>query len=185
MWLGGYDVLFALYDCVKQVISTDYSEQSITYGKGNCDCAIIERRVNDVMNEEDRNTELCEHVDLACSFQVIEHIRDVERFIHNSLYYVKPGGYYTIVTPNRHRVSNLIRRCLCMGERVCDPMHYKEYLPGELRNIFTKAGLEFIGLFGHCTMSFKNNTSRTISRTAGWLVPGIADSIGMVGRKPV
>lgn len=40
--------------------------------------------------------------DVVCSFQVLEHVYDVKRFIDSALKVLKPGGYFIIGVPNNN-----------------------------------------------------------------------------------
>lgn len=63
--------------------------------------------------------------DLAISFQVIEHVVDVSRYLREIRRVCRPDATVLIVTPNRnHRVGD--------GERPWNRYHVREYSPEEL-----------------------------------------------------
>lgn len=64
--------------------------------------------------------------DVVVSFQVMEHIKDVELYLKEIHRVLKPSGKAYISTPNAH--NTLIR----------NPWHYKEYTFEELSNVFQK-----------------------------------------------
>jgi SAM-dependent methyltransferase len=78
--------------------------------------------------------------DLVFSFQVIEHVEDVETFLHEIHRVCRPGGAILIVTPNRnHRLDD--------GERPWNRYHVREFSPGELEDAL-KREMPRVELFG-------------------------------------
>jgi len=63
--------------------------------------------------------------DLVISFQVIEHVDDVQAYVDEIRRVCRPGGAVLIVTPNRnHRLAD--------GERPWNRYHIREFSPAEL-----------------------------------------------------
>ncbi len=74
--------------------------------------------------------------DLIVSFQVIEHVQNVDRYLKEIKRVLKPGGTFLLTTPNRHYR-------LKPGQKPWNSFHLREYLPEELekelKNIFDDA----------------------------------------------
>ncbi len=87
--------------------------------------------------------------DVVCSFDVIEHIEDDEHFVKEMFRVLKKNGICYCGTPNRLRLSNVIRGFfkkveypLCLGEEgECgETLHLREYVNKEIENLFSKSG---------------------------------------------
>jgi SAM-dependent methyltransferase len=78
-------------------------------------------------------------VDLAYSFQVIEHIHpdDVIEQLHEIYRVLKPGGCYYCITPNRLHGPNDVSRGF---DREATGLHLKEYSIMDLLKLFRSAG---------------------------------------------
>jgi SAM-dependent methyltransferase len=85
--------------------------------------------------------------DLVLSFQVIEHVEDVEGFLAEIRRVTRPGGTILVVTPNRnHRLAD--------GERPWNRYHVREFSPPELERVLAEAGVD-VELYGiHGTPEF-------------------------------
>jgi len=68
--------------------------------------------------------------DAACSFEVIEHLRDVHKFLKEVLRVLKPGGKFILSTPNKLTHST--------GGKLKSPYHVKEYTIEELIHLLNK-----------------------------------------------
>lgn len=85
--------------------------------------------------------------DLVISFQVMEHVKDVEGYLREISRVSAPGATVLIVTPNRnHRLDD--------GERPWNRYHVREFSPSELRasleDVF--ADVELLGIHGSSVM---------------------------------
>jgi SAM-dependent methyltransferase len=81
--------------------------------------------------------------DLLISFQVIEHVDDVSRFLREVRRVGRPGATVLVVTPNRnHRVED--------GERPWNRYHRREFNPSELRSSLAEvfSEVEVFGIHG-------------------------------------
>jgi SAM-dependent methyltransferase len=82
-----------------------------------------------------------ESVDLAYSYQLMEHIHpdDAADQVHEILRVLKPGGRYLCITPSRlsgpHDIS-------IHFDTVATGFHLKEYSIGDLADLFKQAGFE-------------------------------------------
>jgi SAM-dependent methyltransferase len=78
--------------------------------------------------------------DLVISFQVIEHVDDVEAYLGEIRRVSRTGASILIVTPNRnHRLAD--------GERPWNRYHVREFNPAELEAVLAGA-LEDVELYG-------------------------------------
>lgn len=68
--------------------------------------------------------------DVACSFEVIEHLKDTHKFLNEVLRVLKPGGKFILSTPNRIIHSP--------GGKIKSPYHIKEYEAKELTDLLNK-----------------------------------------------
>lgn len=78
--------------------------------------------------------------DLAISFQVIEHIKDMHSYLAEAYRILNPHGILILSTPNR----NL--RLLPL-ERPWNPYHVKEYSPTQLKHLLRKF-FPYVNIFG-------------------------------------
>lgn len=70
--------------------------------------------------------------DVACAFDVIEHLKDPEMALRNTYKILKPGGTIILTTPNDYKhMSN-------------DPTHINVKKPSEWKKIIKKVGFENI-----------------------------------------
>lgn len=81
--------------------------------------------------------------DCVISFQVIEHIRDDQRFVDEIHRVLRPGGRFIVTTPNAP--MSLTR----------NPWHVREYTAAELRQLLGSrfARVEELGVFGNDRVS--------------------------------
>lgn len=90
--------------------------------------------------------------DAVITFQVIEHIKDDNKFVEEAYRVLKPGGKFIVTTPNKP--MSLTR----------NPWHVREYTPRELEALLEKYFkiIEKRGVFGNEKISEyyeKNKTS--------------------------
>ena len=78
-------------------------------------------------------------IDFVVSFQVIEHIKDDEQFLHEIHRVLKPGGKVILTTPN------------IMMSLTRSPWHIREYTPNQMRKILKTSfdNYELKGVFGN------------------------------------
>lgn len=97
--------------------------------------------------------------DVVVSFQVIEHIRNDELFLHEICRVLKPGGRAMLTTPNRK--LSLTR----------NPWHVREYLPTDLEQLARKffAHVEVKGITGNeKVMAYYEENKRSVQRLTRW-----------------
>jgi SAM-dependent methyltransferase len=84
-----------------------------------------------------------DYFDVAISFQVIEHVEDVEAYLDEIRRVCRSGATILIVTPNRnHRLAD--------GERPWNRYHVREFNPSEFEGVLTGAlaDVEVFGIHG-------------------------------------
>ncbi|MBZ9578206.1 class I SAM-dependent methyltransferase [Patescibacteria group bacterium] len=106
--------------------------------------------------------------DGVISRDVIEHVMDDELFIAESLRVLKKGGVLFFTTPNRFRLTAIIRY-LCgrpirfphsygSGPGLGEVVHIREYSLGDLRRLLKKFNVKSIEIYGvylgipHCNI---------------------------------
>ena len=70
--------------------------------------------------------------DVYVSFETIEHIEDVERFVSEAWRVLKPGGTLLVSTPNRLVTNPQLPRLA----KPMNPFHVREFDPSELLDLF-------------------------------------------------
>jgi SAM-dependent methyltransferase len=95
-------------------------------------------------------------VDLICAFQVIEHLRDQDRFVRNLAATLRPGGVALLSTPNA-----LVHR----GPR--NPFHVRELTPDEFRVLLVKY-FEHVRLAGQFRPPEVYSLEAACRRVRGW-----------------
>lgn len=80
----------------KKIYGVDISENAINYASVNFGAKNIEYLVGD----GDNIPLPSESVDIATSFETIEHIPDYEKFVDEVNRVIKPGGIFVVSTPN-------------------------------------------------------------------------------------
>jgi SAM-dependent methyltransferase len=86
--------------------------------------------------------------DLVISFQVIEHVRDPQKFLLEARRVAREGGAVLIVTPNRnHRLGE--------HERPWNRYHVREFSPHELETLMLSVfdTVEIFGIHGSAAMN--------------------------------
>lgn len=107
------------------VLGIDYSEKAIEYCKTHFDAPNIDFQRNDA-------TELAleKKFDIAVSFQVIEHMRDVEDFIDRMKQSVKVNGLIFITTPNAKKED-------FDNHKAENPFHFNEMNYGQFERLLS------------------------------------------------
>ena len=181
---GFRDKIMAEYPFVKQVDAFDYSEQSILKANQFYPHPKVNRFVADLADY--KNPIL---YDMVISFQVVEHLFEVEKYFDLCQRSCKPDGFSVIWTPNRHRIDNLVNAIQGKPMLYLDIMHYKEYTFKELVKLSTQYGFipyRFMGhgfnpitLWGKTLLKFEYKTQFKL----GEYIPYIASEIGIILKK--
>lgn len=82
------------------VIGTDISHEAITYGRQKYGDIHLRVQAAEALNYE------AESFDVVLSFDVLEHIAEVDRHVSEVFRVLRPGGYYLFQTPNKY--TNII-----------------------------------------------------------------------------
>ena len=94
-------------------------------------------------------------IDFVVTFQVIEHIKDDERFLHEIHRVLKPGGKAILTTPN---IMMSITR---------SPWHIREYTPEQIGEILESSfdNFELKGVFGNKkVMDYYNKNKESVRK---------------------
>ena len=84
---------------------------------------------------------LCDRkFDVVCSWEVIEHVADVQLFLHAIKQRLKPGGYFYLSTPNYD--STWMWRDMEADPRSRPPVHLTFFNAQALENLLTEMGFE-------------------------------------------
>jgi len=137
---SGYGVI-AMSEYAKSVIGVDINKQIINY------CNERYRKDNVTFKQVTADYHLPyenKYFDIIVSFQVIEHLSDVHRYLYELKRLLKDEGLLFITTPNRHHR-------LVPFEKPWNPEHIREYsyksLNNELRQSFSE--VRIFGVHGN------------------------------------
>jgi SAM-dependent methyltransferase len=181
--VGFRDKLMAEYEFVQKVDAIDYSEQSILKANATYPHPKVRRTVADFVTfYPDRQ------YDLVVSFQVFEHISNPDEYMNFCVKSSTPQGFVAIVTPNRLRLENRLRRLEGQSPVLIDVMHYREYSLKELKAIGKKFGLKTYASFGFGFPNYglpglKKLSIRQLTKL-GCYMPLLANGIGIIWRNP-
>lgn len=179
---GFHDVEFATHDFVTRVDAIDYSRESIKKANEEYPHAKVARRLGDLLTETPDPV-----YDLVASFQVFEHLSDPASYFRYAIQACRAGGALAIVTPNRQRLDNRLRRLRGEAPAMIDPQHFHEYSIAELAALGERFGLRVIDSFGHGLESLiaPALTPKDYRRVTRWgaLVPRLATVIGVIFQK--
>jgi len=177
---GFHDQEMATYPFVRSVDAIDYSSKSIEAANKHYPHENVRRWAADI------TTLSCDRqYDLVVSYQVFEHVDTPDAFIIRSSQLLRPGGYLAIFTPNRNRLSNVLRRLKGQEPELCDPQHFREYSPREIRSLAESNGLEFVSWFGYGLSGMKFLDRQAASRRLrlGVSFPWIANCFCLLLKK--
>ncbi len=176
---GFHDKVMAEYPFVERVDAIDYSEQSILKADATYPHPKVRRTVADFVTfHPDRQ------YDLVVSFQVFEHISNPDEYIEFCVNSSAPQEFVAIVTPNRLRLENRLRRLEGQSAVFTDIMHYREYSLKELQAIGRKFGLKTYASFGFGFPNYglpglRKLTIRRLTKL-GCYLPFFANGIGII-----
>lgn len=108
------------------VVSTDISKYAVNLAAKNY--SDIRFSVHDMQKQFTRE----KNFDVACAFDVIEHLKDPEIALRNTYKILKPGGTIILTTPNDYKhMSN-------------DPTHINVKVPSQWKRIMKRVGFKNI-----------------------------------------
>jgi ubiquinone/menaquinone biosynthesis C-methylase UbiE len=116
------------------ITGTDISREAIAYGLKKYGDIKLEVQAAETLQYEN------ETFDIVLSFDLFEHITQIDRHISEVFRVLRPGGYYMFQTPNKY--SNIIFETL--QTRTLQWRHYHPSLhsPGQLRRRLSRHGFE-------------------------------------------
>jgi ubiquinone/menaquinone biosynthesis C-methylase UbiE len=117
---NGYGT-YGLADIARSIVGIDIAAEAITYARAHY--------VHPHLRFEQMDSQRLEFADAAfdvvCSFEVIEHVQAVDRYLSEIRRVLRPAGLALLSTPNRLITSPGLSRPL-------NPHHEREYSPAEL-----------------------------------------------------
>ncbi len=140
---GFHDKEMAEFSYVKEIHAIDYSAKSIEAANREYPHPKVHRSTADLRDLSSAS------YDLVVSWQVFEHLDDPDAYFESALRVMKTDGWIAIFTPNRLRLSNVKRILKRQPVQYCDPQHFYEYTPRELKKIGKRFGLECVHWFGY------------------------------------
>ncbi len=176
---GFHDQEMATYPFVETVVGIDYSSKSIERANTHYPHPKVQRLVSDL---GDLGTG---SYDLVVSWQVFEHLNDPRLYFSSAMRVLKKDGWLVIFTPNRMRLANRKRILKRQAIQYCDPQHFYEYVPKEMKNIGLEHGLEFIDWFGYRLSGMKFIDRMDIQEKLKWgqRLPWFADLFCIIFKK--
>jgi len=176
---GFHDKEMAEFPFVKEVHAIDYSTKSIEAANREYPHLKVHRSTTDLRNLSTAS------YDLVVSWQVFEHLDDPDAYFQSALRVAHPDGWIVIFTPNRLRLSNVKRILKHQPVQYCDPQHFYEYTPRELKKIGKRFGLECVHWFGYGLSGVKRVDLLPIEKrlVLGSRFPWIADNFCMIYKK--
>jgi 2-polyprenyl-3-methyl-5-hydroxy-6-metoxy-1,4-benzoquinol methylase len=187
---GYHDLLFAKLEEVKLVIGIDYSGKSIEQANRFYPHPKVQRFVVDCFDHK-KIKEILDHFgrfDLVTSFQVIEHLKKNQEFLAINADCIEEKGCVAVVTPNRDKAMNRLRKLFGRNPKFDDPLHYAEYTVEELIKMGEQSNLHVTARFAcHLQISFKGITlvgaKNPLSPMLGQFIPKMASTIGIIFQK--
>lgn len=114
------------------VIGTDISREAITYGRQKYGDIHLNVQAAQALDYE------AESFDIVLSFDVLEHIAEVDRHVGEVCRVLRPGGYYLFQTPNKY--SNMVFETLQTKSLRWRRYHPSLHSPGRLRRRLQEHG---------------------------------------------
>jgi ubiquinone/menaquinone biosynthesis C-methylase UbiE len=116
------------------IIGIDISGEAIEYGSEKYDDIRLEVQAAETLPYEDESFEV------VLSFDLFEHIAEIDKHISEVRRVLRPGGYYLFQTPNRY--SNIIYETLWTKSLQWRRYHPSLHSPGQLRRRMARHGFE-------------------------------------------
>ena len=184
---GYHDLIFARAAGIERVVGIDYSIKSIERANTHYPHPKVTRFTADIFSDHEMITR-AGYFDLVTSFQVIEHLTNPVEFLAACAACAPVGGYVAVVTPNKMRLVNRVRRCFGRVPGLGDPLHFDEYAISDFITMGQKIGLAYTDHFGHSTsFGLKGITliegNSAFALKLGQYAPTWANVIGVVFQK--
>jgi len=116
------------------IIGIDISSEAIEYGRKKYGSMSLEVQAAETLPYEDKSFEV------VLSFDLFEHIAQIDKHISEVKRVLRPGGYYLFQTPNRY--SNIIYETLWTKSLQWRRYHPSLHSPGQLRRRMARHGFK-------------------------------------------
>jgi ubiquinone/menaquinone biosynthesis C-methylase UbiE len=116
------------------IIGIDISSEAIEYGRNKYGDIRLEVQAAETLPYEDESFEV------VLSFDLFEHIAEIDKHISEIRRVLRSGGYYLFQTPNRY--SNIIYEMLWTKSLQWRRYHPSLHSPGQLRRRMARHGFE-------------------------------------------
>jgi SAM-dependent methyltransferase len=127
-------VVFELSKQGYEITGTDISSAAISFGLKKYGDIRLEVQAAETLPYED------DSFDVVLSFDLFEHIAQIDRHVGEVRRVLRPGGSYLLQTPNKY--SNAIYETLWTRSLQWRRYHPSLHSPGQLRRRFEKHGFE-------------------------------------------
>jgi SAM-dependent methyltransferase len=133
---SGYGAYYLAAHGAKKVMGIDISPEAVDFASKKYKCQNLEYKIMDSTN---LNINF-ETFDVVISFQVIEHLKNPEKFLKEIKRILKDSGIAVISTPNKETYSP-------NSSEPENPFHIKEYYLDEFRDL-AESVFERVEIFG-------------------------------------
>jgi ubiquinone/menaquinone biosynthesis C-methylase UbiE len=116
------------------VVGIDISGEAIEYGRNKYSGIRLEVQAAETLPYQDESFEV------VLSFDLFEHIAEIDKHVSEVGRVLRPGGYYLFQTPNRY--SNIIYETLWTKSLQWRQYHPSLHSPGQLRRRMARHGFE-------------------------------------------
>jgi 2-polyprenyl-3-methyl-5-hydroxy-6-metoxy-1,4-benzoquinol methylase len=140
---GSQDVIIADRDHVSVVHAVDPSPKSVEAAERHFPHPKVKRWVAGF-----KDLPPTRNYDLVMSVDVFEHLDEPDAYFETVSRTARAGGHIVIITPNRLRWSNVVRKALGKPAVLLSQMHYREYSKQDLVAIGAAHNLTLIDSFG-------------------------------------
>lgn len=133
-----------------------------------------------------------DYFDVIIAGEVIEHLVDTDRFVHDLSRCLKVGGYLLITTPNLVSFENRLRILLGLypvwvDYRLANSGHVRAYTPRTLKKQLRSFGFEIVKTIGNWVpfipQRILNDVQCPILAISGSIFPSLSMDIIMLARK--
>lgn len=127
-------VVFELSKQGHDITGVDISREAIAYGLKKYDDIKLQVQAAEVLPYEDQS------FDIVLSFDLFEHIAQIDRHVSEVSRVLRAGGYYLFQTPNKY--SNVIFETLTKKSLKWRRAHPSLHTPGQLKRRLDKRGFD-------------------------------------------
>lgn len=133
----GCGSMFSIGVCDK-IILTDISEVAMNKAR--------ERYRHSFLNARFIQADACNldfvdgSFDIVIAKEVVEHVEDPTKLISEAFRVLKPGGIFSLTSPNKNSLHLIMSRKLGYGDFKCSNDHIKEYTYDEIKEMIISTG---------------------------------------------